>query len=168
MNQIATKINDDSSSPFFVSTKDKVSEILIKINVDSPFLQLASPLIQREILQRIYKYLSNGKTLSYETTCKLLSFTTQDIDISKKKKIMQLDKEILAIHLGNYLVFDVDGMTTSQIGTEIVDAETDDGSNLNETESEGIAKNGQCISYKSVTVTLDEVRDNFVFYLVLE
>ena len=168
LNQSATIFSENTIPPFSASTKVKVNEILIKITDDSPFLSLASPIIQREILHRIYKYLSNGRTLSYEITCKLLSFMIQDIDISKKKKIMQLDKEILAVNMGHYLVFEVDSPTANVIQTEMGDIEIEDKNDLNKEESEGIAENVRQIFYKNVTVTFDEVWDNVIFYKIID
>ena len=168
LNRTATIFSDGTIPPLSSSTKVKVNEISIKITDDSPFLALASPLIQREILHRIYKYLSNGRTLSYEITCKLLSFMIQDIDISKKKKIMQLDKEILAVNMGHYLVFEVDSLTANDIQTEMDDIKIDDTNDFNKEDSEGIAENVQQIFYKNVTVTFDEVRDNVIFYKILD
>ena len=168
LNQSATIFSENTIPPFSASTKVKVNEISIKITDDSPFLSLASPIIQREILHRIYKYLSNGRTLSYEITCKLLSFMIQDIDISKKKKIMQLDKEILAVNMGHYLVFEVDSPTANVIQTEMGDIEIEDKNDLNKEESEGIAENVRQIFYKNVTVTFDEVWDNVIFYKIID
>ena len=92
----------------------------------------------------------------------------QDIDISKKKKIMQLDKEILAVNMGHYLVFEVDSLTANDIQTEMDDIKIDDTNDFNKEDSEGIAENVQQIFYKNVTVTFDEVRDNVIFYKILD
>ena len=100
------------------SKKSRVKKILLKINADSPFLLLPSPLIQREVLQRIYKYLSNGNMLNYEITCDLLSFIIKDINIGKKQRTMQLDKELFAVHIGSFLLFQIDGTNVVNINEE--------------------------------------------------
>jgi hypothetical protein len=62
----------------------RLNETVIKIDKNSIFNGLSSPLIQREILQRIYKILSGGKMLNYEITCKLLTMINDDIGLGKK------------------------------------------------------------------------------------
>ena len=107
-------VNSNSISQPLKSLKQKNSEVSIDISLNSPFILLVSPLIQREIIQRIYRYLSNGKTLSYESTCKLLSLIKEDIEVGRKEKIMQLDKELLAVRTGTFLQFRIDKIKLSE------------------------------------------------------
>jgi hypothetical protein len=82
------KNNDEKQSNQELSTQNsgiyKLNEIVIEIDKNSVFNVLPSPLIQREILQRIYKNLSRGKMLNYELTGKLLSLINDDIGLGKK------------------------------------------------------------------------------------
>jgi hypothetical protein len=86
------------------SENNRLNEIIINIDKNSIFSTLPSPLIQREILQRIYKSISGGKMLNYEMTCKLLSLINDDIGLGKKDKAMQLDKDISAVKIGGVLL----------------------------------------------------------------
>jgi hypothetical protein len=86
------------------SENNRLNEIIINIDKKSVFSMLPSPLIQREILQRMYKSISGGKMLNYEMTCKLLSLINDDIGLGKKDKAMQLDKDISAVKMGGVLL----------------------------------------------------------------
>lgn len=78
---------------------------LISINVteSSPFNTLASPILQREILHQFYNYLSNGKSLSYEVTCQILQLMSEKSNLGKREKVLNLDKNVSAIKIGNFL-----------------------------------------------------------------
>ena len=164
------------------SKKSRVKKILLKINADSPFLLLPSPLIQREVLQRIYKYLSNGNMLNYEITCDLLSFIIKDINIGKKQRTMQLDKELFAVHIGSFLLFQIDGTNVVNINEEgegkgkgnmdSVHSEGHNNSDVSEDHNNSDVKllqpnecrnnsnNKSHINFKSVTIELDQVIQN--------
>ena len=80
-------------------------EISVDIREDSPFLLLPSPLVQREVLQKIYKSISCQNSLSYDSTCQILSLINEKTAFGKRAKVLHLCKDVSAVKIGDYLVF---------------------------------------------------------------
>jgi hypothetical protein len=80
-------------------------EISIEIKSESAFRQLPSALLQREVLQRIYKIFSKRESLSYELTCQIMALVTEKSTFGKREKVLHLDKEISVVRIGYHLIF---------------------------------------------------------------
>jgi hypothetical protein len=91
------------SSNDFNIHDERVGLISINITESSPFNSLASSILQREVLHRFYTYLSDGKSLSYEGTCQMLQLINEKSNLGKREKVLNLDKNISAIKIGNFL-----------------------------------------------------------------
>ena len=79
-------------------------DVTLNVKDNSPFSLLPSPLIKREILQKIFKSISPN-SLSYETTCQILLLTQEKSQIGKKERKKHLDKNTVCIKVGDYLIF---------------------------------------------------------------
>lgn len=108
--------------------------ISINITDSSPFNSLASPILQREVLHRFYTYLSDGKSLSYEVTCQILQLINEKRNFGKREKVLNLDKNISAIKIGNFLqlkicaenIMDIENTRIIEKLRKIDDDDTDD------------------------------------------
>jgi hypothetical protein len=87
------------------STSKIGKEISIEIKSESAFRLLPSALLQREVLQRIYKILSERESLSYELTCQIMALVNEKFTFGKREKVLHLDKEISVVRIGYYLIF---------------------------------------------------------------
>ena len=114
--------------------------ISINITESSPFNSLVSPILQREVLHRFYTHLSDGKSLSYEVTCQILQLTNEKNNLGKREKVLNLDKNISAIKIGNFLqlkkctenIMDIENTKIVEKSRKIDENDTDD-----EDESDG-------------------------------
>ena len=79
-------------------------DVTLDVKDNSPFSLLPSPLIKREVLQRVFKSISSN-SLSYELTCQILSLAQEKSQIGKKEKKKHLDKNAVCIKIGDYLIF---------------------------------------------------------------
>lgn len=79
-------------------------DVTLNVKDDSPFSLLPSPLIKREVLQKIFKSISSN-SVSYELTCQILSLAQDKSLKGKKEKKKHLDRNSVCIKIGDYLIF---------------------------------------------------------------
>lgn len=79
-------------------------DVTLNVKDGSPFSLLPSPLIKREVLQKIFKSISSN-SLSYELTCQILSLAQDKSLKGKKEKKKHLDRNSVCIKIGDYLIF---------------------------------------------------------------